>query len=99
MSNALERTVIINALPSAVWQALTVPSQMSEWMGEPQMRVQVATDWMEGSRIVISGFHHANFQNTGTILRFDPERLLRYTHLSSLSRLPPTPENHSVIEF
>jgi hypothetical protein len=68
-------------------------------MGEPEMAVEVATDWSVGSPIVIRGFHHEPFENRGTVLCFEPNRLLRYTSLSSVSRLPDEPGSYSDFEF
>ena len=94
-----EHSIVIAAAPAAVWEALTVPAQMTRWMGEPEMKVEVLTDWRVGGPIVVRGFHVAQFHNTGTVLAFEPPCLLRYSHLDSISRLPDTPENHSVLEF
>ena len=33
------------------------------------------------------------------VLAFEPPTVLRYSHLSSLSRLPDAPESYSVFEF
>lgn len=95
----IEQSIVIHAPLAAVWEALTRPERMQQWMGEPEMRIEVATDWTVGGPIVVRGFHHARFENRGTVLRFEPMQVLRYSHLSSLSRLPDTPENHSVFEF
>jgi Activator of Hsp90 ATPase homolog 1-like protein len=45
------------------------------------------------------GFHHVWFENHGTVLRFQPNTFLQYTHLSSISRLPDKPENYTRIAF
>ena len=39
------------------------------------------------------------FENRGTVLQCEPNNVLRYSHLSSLSRLPDEAGNYSVIEF
>jgi len=99
MTREFQQTLVINASPSVVWEALTRRELMAQWMGEPEMGVEIETDWTEGSRITIKGFHHARFMNTGTVLQCRPPEVLRYSHLSSLSRLPDRPENYSVFEF
>jgi uncharacterized protein YndB with AHSA1/START domain len=91
--------VTIGAPPAAVWEALTTPELMKQWMGEPEMDVAVETDWVVGGPIRVTGFHHARFENRGTVLRFEPNQELRYSHLDSVSRLPDVPENYSVIDF
>ncbi len=99
MTQNLEHRIVINAPPSAVWEVLTKPEFMKQWMGEPEMAVHVETNWTVGSPIVVRAFHHARFENSGTVLRFDPTEVLRYSQLSSLSRLPDKPENYSIYEF
>jgi uncharacterized protein YndB with AHSA1/START domain len=99
MTRRIESTVTINAPPTAVWSALARPDLMKQWMGEPEMQIEVITDWKVGGPIVVKGFHHTQFDNKGTVLRFEPDSVLRYSHLSSLSRLPDRPENYSVMEF
>lgn len=99
MLKKIEHSILIDAPLSAVWEALTRPELMKQWMGEPEMGIEISTDWTVGSPILIRGFHHANFENRGTVLQFEPRAVVRYSHLSSLSRLPDTPESYSVFEF
>ena len=99
MSQHFEQRVVIHAPRSAVWDALTNPESMKQWMADPKVGVEVETDWSVGGPITVRGFHHARFVNTGTVLAFEPNERLRYSHLSSLSRLADTPENHSLFEF
>jgi uncharacterized protein YndB with AHSA1/START domain len=99
MTDQFTTTVTINAATAAVWQVLTDPRQMQEWMGEAEMKLEVLTDWKINSPILIRGFHHLAFENRGFILQYDKEQRLSYSHLSSLSRLPDLPENHTVLEF
>lgn len=99
MTRHFEQSIVINAPPAVVWETLTQPKLMKQWMAEPEMAVVVATDWAVGSPITVSGVHHARFENKGIVLGFEPPRVFRYSHLSSLSRLPDKPENYSVFEF
>lgn len=95
----IEKTVHITAPPEEVWRALTEPERMKQWMGEPEMQLEIYTDWQVGSEIVIKGFHHVLFENKGYILHFEPSVKLAYSQLNSLSHLPDTPENYSILEF
>ena len=95
----IQETVVIAADEASVWKALTEPDRMKLWMGEPEMEIAVRTDWKIGGPIVISGFHHGRFENRGTVLAFDPHKTLRYTHLSSVSRLPDQPGSYCVLDF
>src|SRR5262245_32870098 len=95
----VERTLSIAATPAVVWRALTEPALMCQWMGEPEMQIEVDTDWTVGGPLVVRGFHHVRFEGRGTVRAFEPERALEYTQLSSVSRLPDVPESHHVIGF
>lgn len=99
MSVISKHRIVIDAPPARVWEALTTPELMKRWMGEPEMPLDIRTSWVVGSPIVVTGRHHVQFVNTGTVLHFEPNRLLRYSHLSSLSRLSDASENHSTLEF
>ena len=94
-----EHTIVINAPADAVWDSLTRRQLMKEWMGEPEMSLEIETDWTVGGSIIVRGFHHRPFEHTGTVLIFEPTARLAYTHLSSLSRLADVPENHTTLEF
>lgn len=96
---SFERCIAIKAPPRQVWRFLTDIELMQAWMGEPEMALAIATDWTVGSPIVVSGFHNVAFKNTGRVVAFEPAERLAYTHLSSLSRLPDKPENHTTLEF
>lgn len=99
MTDRFSTTVTIHSNPAEVWKALTYPNRMIEWMGEPEMQIEIQTDWKVNAPIFIRGFHHIRFENKGIVLQFDKGKILRYSHLSSVSRLPDIPENYSVFEF
>lgn len=99
MTYRIEKTVLIHAAPSLVWKTLTEPALMKQWMGDAEMEIDIQTNWQVNEAIVISGFHHLKFENKGTILQFEPGKLLRYNILSSLSRVPEIPENYTIFEF
>jgi len=91
-------STIINATLAKVWEGLTSPQQMAKWMAESE--IEIITSWQVGSPIIIRGdLHGIPFENTGRVLQFEPEKVLRYTHLSSLSNLPDEINSYSVIEF
>jgi hypothetical protein len=72
---------------------------MKAWLGEPEMAIEVETDWAIGSPIVVRGFHHTAFSNSGVVLHFAPPTKLVYTHASSLSRLPDEPASYTTFDF
>lgn len=65
-----------------------------------ETEINVITNWEIGSPMVIRGnLHGLNFENKGTVLRFEPEKILEYSHLSSVSRLPDALESYSILTF
>lgn len=92
-------SVTIDAAPAQVWAALTVPDLMVKWMGEPEINIEIQTNWEVNSPIYIRGFHHVKFEDKGIVLHYDQLNKLIYNHLSSVSRLPDTIENYSILEF
>lgn len=62
--------------------------------------IEIITDWKPGSAITVKGkWYKAGFENKGKVLQYERERLLEYSHLSSLSRLPDLQENYCLIMF
>jgi hypothetical protein len=72
---------------------------MTQWMADPETKIEVHTNWKINEGFLIRGFHHLNFENKGIVLSYDKEKKLSYSHLSSLSRLPDKRENYSILEF
>ncbi|WP_343636815.1 SRPBCC domain-containing protein [Fluviicola sp.] len=95
----IEKHILIQASPEKIWSYLTNPELMQQWMGDPEMRIEILSDWKVGGPFVIKGFHHAPFENRGTILQFEPGKAFQYEYLSSLSNLEDEPENYTVISF
>jgi uncharacterized protein YndB with AHSA1/START domain len=93
------RTVLIHASAAEVWQALTDVEWMKKWM-MADIELQIITSGRVGGPMIIRGnMGGKEFENDGTILQFEPERVLQYSHRSSLSRLPNQPQSYSTIEF
>jgi uncharacterized protein YndB with AHSA1/START domain len=99
MNHRIEKSILINSDPSTIWKTLTVPELVQQWMGEPEMGIEIHTDWKVNSPIIIRGFHHIKFENRGTVLQFEPCKTLKYSHLSSVSRLVDKADNYSIIGF
>lgn len=93
------KTITIDASAGAVWNLLTEVEKMKKWMAEPEMDLDIKTTWEAGTPIVVKGFHHVKFENRGTVLAAEPNKLLSYNYLSSISRLPNTAENYTQVEF
>ena len=65
MTKTIEKIVSINSAPEIVWRYLTNPELIKQWMGEPEMNIEVFTNWIVGNPILIKGFHHKRFKNKG----------------------------------
>lgn len=95
----IKKFVLIQASSSKVWEYLTNPNLMHQWMGDREMNIEVITDWKVGNPFAIKGFHHLQFENKGTLLQLEQEKILQYNYLSSLSNLEDKAENYSTISF
>lgn len=99
MLNSFTAHVQINNTPYKVWEMLTKPQIMTQWLGDPDMNLTVLTNWQVNSSVIIRGFHHTKFENRGVVLVFEKEKKLSFTHLSSVSGLPDVPESYSTLTF
>ncbi|HNB42222.1 MAG TPA: SRPBCC domain-containing protein [Anaerolineales bacterium] len=98
-STIFQKSVEIAATTSKVWMLLTEPEQMKKWM-MPDIELSIQTDWEVGSPIFIRGtMSGKEFENKGLVLKFEPEKNLQYSHLSSVSHLPDRAENYSILDF
>lgn len=78
---------------------LTTPELMKKWV-MPDIEIDIITDWAVGGPMIIRGYMNGKkFENNGIVLQFEPEKIVQYSHLSSISRLPDRPENYSLVEF
>lgn len=99
MTTSFSTAITIDTTKAKVWTSLTDPETMATWLGEPEMQIDVQTDWQVGCPIFIRGFHHIPFENKGVVLHYDAEVRLAYSHLSSISRLADEPTSYSILEF
>jgi uncharacterized protein YndB with AHSA1/START domain len=89
-------TVTINAPAAKVWEALTTPKILKQYY----FGADIASDWKVGSTIIYKGMWQGkSYEDKGTILRFEPEKLLVATHWSPLSGVPDSPENHHKVTY
>jgi uncharacterized protein YndB with AHSA1/START domain len=84
-------TITIQAAPEAVWDALTNPDKIKQYM----FGADVTSDWKVGSPIVWKGeFQGKKYEDKGVIEEFTPNRKLAYSHFSPLSGKPDKPESY-----
>jgi uncharacterized protein YndB with AHSA1/START domain len=87
-------SITINAPLAQVWDALVNPELIKQYM----FGTTVVSDWQEGSSIVWRGeWQGKTYEDKGTILRLEPERLLQCSHFSPLSGLPDAPERYHTV--
>ncbi|MCL4368397.1 MAG: SRPBCC domain-containing protein [Actinobacteria bacterium] len=89
-------SLTINAPPSKVWEALTRPELIQQYL----FGTQVTTDWRVGSPITYRGTWQGNaYEDKGKVLRNEPGKLLVSTFWSSLSGAPDLPENYKTVRY
>ena len=89
-------TITINVPASRVWQALTTPEIMKQYL----FGVDVVTDWKVGGPIIYKGVWEGKpFEDKGKILKFEPGKLLVSTHWSPLAGAPDVPENYHTVTY
>src|SRR5262245_3755451 len=89
-------TTTINATASKVWEALTKPELIKQYLFD----TEVTTDWKVGGPIMYKGVWEGKaYEDKGKILKFDPEKTLISTHWSPLSGVPDIPENYHTVTY
>jgi uncharacterized protein YndB with AHSA1/START domain len=91
-----QATITINATASKVWDALTQPDLIKQYL----FGTQVTTDWRVGSPITYKGTWEGKpYEDKGKILRIEPGKLLVSSYWSSMSSLPDVPENYNTVRY
>ena len=89
-------TVTINAPTSRVWDALTKPELIKQYL----FGTEVTTDWRVGSPITYQGTWEGKaYKDKGKVLQVEPGKLLVSTFWSSLSGSPDVPENYQTVRY
>ena len=92
----LNKTVLIKATPAQVWEALTNPELIKQWLFD----TNVISDWNVGSPILFTGnWQGTDYKDKGTILQFEKEKVFQYNYWSGFSGLPDSIEYYSIITF
>jgi uncharacterized protein YndB with AHSA1/START domain len=91
-----EATITIKAPKSKVWDALTRPDLIKQYL----FGTEVTTDWRVGSPITYKGIWDGKaYEDKGKVLQIKPSQLLVSTFWSSLSGLPDIPENYKTVRY
>ena len=98
MSRGFEavKSVTIDAPRAEVWDALTKPEKVKQYMHGTNM----STDWKEGSPISWKGeWKGKSYEDKGKVLEVEPQKRLSYTHWSPLGGSEDKPENYHTVTY
>jgi uncharacterized protein YndB with AHSA1/START domain len=94
MKLSLSRT--FQATPASVWDALTNPEKIKVYL----FGTETISDWKAGSPIIFRGeWEGKAYEDKGTILEIEEEKILKYTYWSNFAGLPDIPENYFTITY
>lgn len=88
--------IVIKASAASVWEAITKPELVKQW----QYGANVITDWQKGSQIVYrSEWEGTVYEQRGTILEIEPNKLVKYTLFAPRPGLDNKPENYFTMTY
>ena len=86
----------ISSSVSKVWDALTRPEIIKQYF----FGTNTITDWKVGSPIKFKGEWQGKvYEDKGTILDFQKNKLIKYDYWSSMSGIEDKPENYVTITY
>ena len=89
-------SITINAPVSKVWQALTDPAQIKQYL----FGTNTISDWKKGSPISYEGeWEGKKYKDKGTIIDIVPGKLLHTTYWSSMGGKEDKPENYNNVIY
>lgn len=89
-------SVDIRATIEEVWDALINPQKVKQYLHDTNLN----TDWKIGSPITWHGVWDGKaYEDKGTVLAFEPDKLLQMTHWSPLTGTEDNPENYHVVTY
>jgi uncharacterized protein YndB with AHSA1/START domain len=90
------KSVTIDAPRAKVWDALTNPLKVKQYMHGTTM----STDWKVGSPITWKGeWQGQSYEDKGTVLAVELEKLLKTTHWSPMGGSQDKPENYHTVTY
>ncbi len=89
-------SIEINAVPAKVWDALTKPEIIKEYL----FGTETITDWTKNGEIIFRGkYEGKEYRDKGVIQEIIPFKVLTYTYWSGFTGLEDKPENYSLITY
>jgi uncharacterized protein YndB with AHSA1/START domain len=86
----------IKATPDRVWEALTDPAQVAEYM----FGTRIESTWQPGTPITWQGeYEGKKYKDHGEVLEVLPGHRLKVTHFSPLSGQKDAPENYHTVTY
>lgn len=90
------KRIQINASTAKVWEALASPKIIKQYM----FGTEVVSTWQKGDTVIYKGQWDGHpFEDKGTILEIQPEKVLQIAYFSASSGLEDSPETHSLITY
>ena len=92
----ISRSIDIAAAPAKVWDALTNPAIIKEYL----FGTETITDWKIGSPIIFQGeYEGQQYRDKGFVVENMPDKYLSYHYWSGFSGLEDKPENYSLVTY
>jgi uncharacterized protein YndB with AHSA1/START domain len=96
IGNTARASVDVDASPEEVWDALTDPAKIADWMSGSK----VETDWRVGSPITWQGEYDGRaYEDKGEVLVFVEPTTLSVTHYSPMMGQPDEPESYHTLVY
>lgn len=90
------KTITIHAPIAAVWKGLTDAAEVKKYF----FGTELHTTWQPGTPVRFTGeWDGKPYEDKGTVLKFEPEKMLRYDYLSSWSGKTDSAENYQTITY
>ncbi len=91
-----QASIHLDASLEAVWEALTDPAIIKKYF----FNTNTQTDWKPGSPIRFYGeWDGKSYEDKGTVLDVEKNKMLRYKYWSSMSGTEDKPENYATITY
>lgn len=92
----VSQSIEINAGPEKVWEALTNPGIIKEYL----FGTETITDWNVGSKIIFQGEYNGHsYADKGVVMDNELYKKLSYSYWSGFSGLEEKPENFSLVTY
>ena len=93
---SVSESVIINADVKKVWDALTNPTKIKDYL----YGTETVTDWKVGSPIIFQGEYQGHkYKDHGMIVENKTNELLSYSYWSGFTGLEDKLENYSTVTY